>query len=398
MRSTLLLNISTVAVGAIRGAEIVHLDRVADEHTPSGLRVRGLSRGSWRKKPGHLEPFAEPTVDMSDYEEDRNEEVVPTVREEGQKYSTATSTDRLRRGKGKGPLKKDLAKVEPRVKDERSSSSMTAPTSSAFSHVTDTSITAVHLGDSSPVTSTSASMTTTTEEASTASATTAPTEQTIHDIFVWSTQATSTPETASVVLCPPHYNTSTQYELGDSIEANSRIYLCKSNPFYCNMHEMDDRWNDTAKELWRDAWVLVGDCEQGVEAREQGVTATEAPMAIIEEATETIDTKNITMWPTEAPMSTATTLVPPCPADYDMAKVTYIAGEYATVHSRIFQCSEKAGYARYCNIPVWQEVLLEENAHAYEMWAQVWEEVGPCLPTQKELMEAKVAADDWESR
>jgi len=77
-----------------------------------------------------------------------------------------------------------------------------------------------------------------------------------------------------------------------------------------------------------------------------------------------------------------------------MAKITYVAGERATVHSRIFKCSEKEGYDRYCNAAIWHASLLDENENAHEMWVHAWEEVGPCLPTQEELMEAEAAADD----
>ena len=434
---------------ATRGQEITNNDHVADKHKHAGLK--GL-RGSWKKVPGHAGPFVAGVLeDISKYNEDPDEEVVlvhkevkDVVEEDdeavaimsgneavtlpqmdgGVQEDTATTetvprTDEKARNekvKVKDPSKKGWKKGRTKVKGKRGRLSPTSSPSPTVNGNTFPSLTTSSIlhGDheySSTPTSPFASIANTTEE----STTPAPTAD---EIFTWS-EETSTTLKVATTTCPPHYSTSANYTIGDTIEANLRIYQCKSDPILCNIAYMDNSWSDAEKKLWADAWRRVGECEQEVLVGEEGVVTTEAPIVITEDATATTSTVTATEAATtttttntvtstaEAPIPPEITQSQPCPTDYDTTKTSYLSGDYATVHyvagdddaahSSIFKCSEEVGYDKYCNIAVWHVSLLDENENAYVMWAHAWEDVGPCLPTQEELMEAAAAADDSDS-
>jgi len=211
---------------------------------------------------------------------------------------------------------------------------------------------------------------------------------TTEEIFSWTD---STPKTANV--CPPHYRASSTYAAGDIIEEYSRIYQCQSPPYeaYCNISELDEGWADDQKELWADAWIKVGDCEEAkaedeAEARDDEVAGGGATIAPIAD-TESGEAATAT----EAPIASKTYQLPPCTSDYDTSKSTYIAGELVTVKSHIFRCNEEAGYELYCNIAVWDDGLLTQNENAKKMWTAAWEDLGACTPTQEELMEEEAS-------
>lgn len=360
MRYILLLDVFTTATGTSKGQDMTSIDHGVDQHTHAGLR--GLSSLTWQKIPGRAQPFIA---------KHRDEGVAPKVHGKGQEDTTTTEPLRGTRNK---PSKKRVKGKDRFKKGERTPE-------------------------------VKASIATTAEKSATP-VPTAPTTSltTIQEIFVWPADVTATPE-AATTLCPPHYGTTTTYEIGDTIEANSRIYRCQSTPRYCNIHQLDDSWSDAEKDLWRDAWLLVGDCEREALVGEHEAIAAEAPVVTVEVAAGTTGTvASATGAPvaaeaptTAAPITPETTQLPPCPADYDMAKTTYVAGEDTTVSSRIFRCREVEGYERYCNTAVWHESLLDENEKAHEMWLHAWEELGPCLPTQEELMRAEAAADDGDA-
>lgn len=186
---------------------------------------------------------------------------------------------------------------------------------------------------------------------------------TIDDAFTWTDSDTTT-------TCPPHYDSSTTYAVGDVIEEYSRIYQCQSPPYeaYCNIVELNESWDDIEKSLWKGAWVNVGDCEKVakvVEAAAEAQIATDTDMTI----------------------EASSSQIPPCPSDYDTSKRNYIAGDQVTVKSHIFKCSEETVYEIYCNIAVWNDDLLVQNENAKDMWTDAWKDVGECAPTQEELME-----------
>jgi len=177
-----------------------------------------------------------------------------------------------------------------------------------------------------------------------------------------------------------------------------------------------------------DAWIHVGDCtkedvvvvtteEEGdvvAEEEDPATTTTESPITttVVTYADTTTDVPIAATIPattTAAPAAPeeaeaeATTAPshphpPPCPRDYDLNPgpdhAPYTAGEEVTVDSYIFECNVEEGYERYCNIAVWDDIYLDEDPDALRMWTHAWVEVGPCAPTQMELMEEEVMEEE----
>lgn len=65
---------------------------------------------------------------------------------------------------------------------------------------------------------------------------------------------------AVVPTCPSHYINTATYAAGDIIENDMHIYECQSGDYeeYCSIASPERDWSDAVKNLWRDAWVLVG--------------------------------------------------------------------------------------------------------------------------------------------
>ena len=66
----------------------------------------------------------------------------------------------------------------------------------------------------------------------------------------------------------------------------------------------------------------------------------------------------------------AASLLPPCPADYDITKTTYVGGDLVKLSGNVFEC--QVDLVKYCNIGLWDESLLTEDANAEEAWNNAW--------------------------
>lgn len=82
----------------------------------------------------------------------------------------------------------------------------------------------------------------------------------------YSTEMATTTATVQSPPCPSAYDPlKTNYKAGDQITANCYIFRCRDavHEMYCNIFEWSDDLlaeDDSAKDLWRDAWEEVGDC------------------------------------------------------------------------------------------------------------------------------------------
>jgi hypothetical protein len=71
-----------------------------------------------------------------------------------------------------------------------------------------------------------------------------------------------------------------------------------------------------------------------------------------------------------SPTSLAAASLPPCPADYDITKTTYVGGDLVKLSGNVFECQVEL--VKYCNIGLWDETLLAEDANAEEAWNNAW--------------------------
>uniref|UniRef100_A0A7S1CS91 Peptidase S1 domain-containing protein n=1 Tax=Skeletonema marinoi TaxID=267567 RepID=A0A7S1CS91_9STRA len=64
--------------------------------------------------------------------------------------------------------------------------------------------------------------------------------------------------------CPTVFdNTRTDYQAYDKVSyESSMIFMCQPGPYeeYCNIHAIDWEWNDTQLDLYYNAWTYVGEC------------------------------------------------------------------------------------------------------------------------------------------
>lgn len=83
--------------------------------------------------------------------------------------------------------------------------------------------------------------------------------------------------------------------------------------------------------------------------------------------------------PTSYPTYMPTQSWPPCPPSFNPAS-TYTAGEFAEVGGHTFQCNtaKNGAYVKYCNIPDWDNSLLEADENAKDMWEDAWVHIDPC--------------------
>jgi len=294
----------------------------------------------------------------------KNDKVSWSVSEATSVDEASDATDEDHRGKKRGPKKRGQGTKHTKMEAKspldtphstaNNASPTLAPSPDVIAYVENNRI------DADAITAPPPSSPPTTTQVETA------TLPTIDDLSTWTDSDTT-------AICPPHYDSSTTYAVGDVIEEYSRIYQCQSPPYeaYCNIVDLNESWDDIEKSLWKGAWVNVGDCEKVAK-----VEAAEAPIAI----------------DTDTTIEASSSRIPPCPSNYDNSKRNYIAGDRVTVKSHIFKCSEETGYEIYCNIAVWNDDLSVQNENAKDMWTDAWEDVGECAPTQEELMEEEAAA------
>lgn len=397
MRSILLLGIGICAKTKASAAEdFVQHNPTAIEHVENqgNVGLRGLA--SWKRVPGQATPYtAEMAGTGSVNENDNNdedyvweldeevgggEEEVTILFEEFDNDKKRTEEIVVRRkkqgdnsGKEKNKKKKNGGKKKKKNTVEVKVAQVTPdPTPSP---ITSTADEVVHKFPTfSPV------VVTEDEEIAPFDATT--------------TASTPEPETniSTRPTCPAHYSTSITYAEGDTIEENSHIYQCQSYPYesYCNIIQIDNTWDDTEKVMWRDAWKHVHACEKVEEIDDAAVFESMQAPSTPSFATTTSFGTTTKITTTEATTTGTTTTVPPCPSDYDFARIDYTAGEQVTVKSHIFKCNEEDGYELYCNTAAWDGSLLSLDENAEAMWHSAWVGVGECAPTQEELMEEEV--------
>jgi hypothetical protein len=70
------------------------------------------------------------------------------------------------------------------------------------------------------------------------------------------------------------------------------------------------------------------------------------------------------------PSPTIVASLPPCPADYDITKTTYIGGDLVKLSGNVFEC--QVDLVKYCNIGVWDDSLLAEDENAEASWNKAW--------------------------
>jgi len=171
--------------------------------------------------------------------------------------------------------------------------------------------------------------------------------------------------------CPTKYDTSTIYVAGDTVEVTKEIYVCQDSPYeeYCNIIEQDDTWTESEINLWKDAWLGIGKCEEMKDLKEELVVEEEEVLEEEEEEEETEEE--------ESP--------PTCPPPYNWSKTTYLPGELMEMKSNIFSC--RNGYEIYCNISHWSNSLLKEDSKAKMLWHDAWEHLGPCQVVEEEESE-----------
>lgn len=189
---------------------------------------------------------------------------------------------------------------------------------------------------------------------------------------------------STLPLCPDHYNSFTIYRAGDTIEDNLVIYQCQGPPYeeYCSINEIGDGWNDTEASLWWDAWARVGACVR--DAADAGTGEVDGDIAISEVAEATSDA---------GMEANATADLAHCPPAYDTSKIDYAAGDQVTIRSNIFKCRDEA-HETYCNIPVWDDSLLDNDVSAKDMWVHAWEKLGACELATSELAANDTGADE----
>lgn len=124
-----------------------------------------------------------------------------------------------------------------------------------------------------------------------------------------------------------------------------------------------------------------------VDEEEETDSPTDAPTWAPEEeetdeptpAPTWLDEEEETDEPTASP-TWSPTILESCPNPFDPTKTTYVLGETVEVRENIFLCEN----VLYCNVPEWDETLLEEDPNAKELWNSAWVYDGPCDPTSME--------------
>jgi len=63
--------------------------------------------------------------------------------------------------------------------------------------------------------------------------------------------------------CPPVFDENrTDYQAYDKVSYEGFIFQCQFGPYeeYCNVHEEESGWNETQLELYANSWSIVGEC------------------------------------------------------------------------------------------------------------------------------------------
>lgn len=63
--------------------------------------------------------------------------------------------------------------------------------------------------------------------------------------------------------CPPVFDiTRTDYQAYDKVSYEGMVFMCQPGPYeeYCNIHDVDWEWTDTQWDLYENAWTYVGEC------------------------------------------------------------------------------------------------------------------------------------------
>jgi hypothetical protein len=63
--------------------------------------------------------------------------------------------------------------------------------------------------------------------------------------------------------CPPAYDANrTDYEAFDKVSLDGWIMQCQPSPYeaYCNVFEENPNWNETEWMLWYDSWLYISEC------------------------------------------------------------------------------------------------------------------------------------------
>lgn len=240
----------------------------------------------------------------------------------------------------------------------------------------------------------------------------------------------ATPEVAvdTIPACPPAYDmTKTTYVEGVIVTLNDHIFQCMTlHVTYCNIAEWDDSLLTTdsnAFEMWDNAWVLVGPCtvvtganfvevdiedinydniddnddntdnddnivdvEEDIDDSYDDIddlaeppapvllATTKSPIMMV--STQISEVAHPTLSPTMRPFGNedaftpSPTILPPCPADYDITKTTYIGGDLVKLSGNAFEC--QVDFVKYCNIGLWDDSLLVKDENAEEAWNNAW--------------------------
>jgi len=209
-----------------------------------------------------------------------------------------------------------------------------------------------------------------------------------------------TPTNWNVPICPDQYDETKTYQVGETATIASHIWTCR-NKKYCNTANIVDEWSDAEKQEWRDAWQLIAPCEDPQifgdmivgEVREDASSVTTA------EVTSSSSPENYSYsYASSEHEEIEETTLPLCPSAYDPLFESYRAGDQITIKCDVFQCKDEE-HEFYCNVPAWNDSLLERDKNAKKLWMAAWELLGKCRPTQSVLMEEEAFKEnvvDWE--
>ena len=217
--------------------------------------------------------------------------------------------------------------------------------------------------------------------------------------LAFATAAGDEAETKAETLpsCPPAFALDAVYVTGEKRESRGEVFQCNPDyggayQRYCNIPRWDDDLMvEDERFLWEQAWVHVGPCDPRERAKggnvDGGAGATRDDGG--GEGTRPAEDTGAGACAADGVECTAEA-PPPCPPPFDR-RDTYVAGELREAGGIVYQCNPAEGYERWCNVPDWDESLLEEDGRAKEMWDEAWLYRGPCRRSASREEEAEAA-------
>mmetsp|Transcript_30675 Transcript_30675/g.48076 ORF Transcript_30675/g.48076 Transcript_30675/m.48076 type:complete len:758 (-) Transcript_30675:229-2502(-) len=147
--------------------------------------------------------------------------------------------------------------------------------------------------------------------------------------------------------CPGAWDSSTTYEIDDTVEDNGVVYKCSGSPQYCSLYGPDLRGVGVS------FWVPTASCTG---------TAT----------------------PTQAPAFSAANMQEGCPEEFDSSN-TYEANDSVSVKrddgtSILYRC-KPFPESQWCNVDTYSPLNTEKGCNGNVCWPQAWIKQGACEGT-----------------